>query len=198
MKFSDRKDLVHCLNQVDAHVAGWMARNGVKCLRVSLGVVFVWFGGLKLFPGLSPAEGLAGSTIALLTFGLVGPSASVPVLGIGETLIGIGLMSGKALRLTLVALFAHMVGTVTPLLLLPAVVFVREPFVLTMEGQYIIKNLVFVSAAIVVGATVRGGRLKSEPTGEYRRLTQPGLIRPHDHLTTTPLHFPLQARHTLG
>ena len=173
MKYTDRGNLIQSLNQVDAHVTGWMARNGVTCLRVSLGIVFVWFGGLKLFPGLSPAEGLASRTIELLTFGLMGPSVSVPVLGICETLIGLGLMSGKALRLTLVALFGHMLGTVTPLLLLPAVVFVHEPFVLTIEGQYIIKNLVLVSAAIVVGATVRGGRLKSEPTGEYRPTADP-------------------------
>jgi hypothetical protein len=54
-------------------------------------------------------------------------------------------------------------GTVTPLVLFPGDMFVREPFVLTLEAQYIIKNLVLVSGALVVGATVRGGTLRSEP-----------------------------------
>ena len=169
MNRPDPSNLMQRLDGVDARVAGWMARRGVTLLRVSLGVVFLWFGALKLFPGLSPAEGLVGRTVSALTRGIVTPAVSVPLLGVWESFIGIGLLTRRALRLTLVLLFVQMSGTVTPLALFPSEVFVREPFVLTMEGQYIIKNLVFVSAALVVGATVRGGRLKSEPTGEYSR-----------------------------
>jgi uncharacterized membrane protein YkgB len=157
------------LDRIDARIAAWMARHGVTLVRISLGIVFLWFGALKLFPGLSPAEGLVGNTILALTFGLVEPVVSVPALGAWESLIGIGLLSGRALRLTLVLLFVQMSGTVTPLFLFPGEVFVIEPFVLTMEGQYIIKNIVLVSAAIVIGATVRGGRLKSEKTAEFAR-----------------------------
>ena len=170
MRHTTRYDLFQSLGDIDRRIAAWMARNGVRCLRVSLGVVFLWFGALKLFPGLSPAEGLAGRTMLLLTRGIIEPTISVPVLGIWEALIGVGLISGRALRVTLVGLLAHMSGTVTPIVLMPSDVFVRGPFILTMEGQYIIKNLVLVSAAFVVGATVRGGRLKSEPTAEYPRL----------------------------
>jgi uncharacterized membrane protein YkgB len=155
------------LDRLDARIAGWMARNGVACVRISLGIVFLWFGALKLVPGLSPAEDLAGQTILALTNGLIKPAVSIPLLGIWETLIGIGLLSGKALRATLVLLFAQMAGTVTPLVLFPSEVFVTGPFVPTMVGQYIIKNIVLVSAAIVVGATVRGGRLKAEATGNF-------------------------------
>jgi uncharacterized membrane protein YkgB len=173
---SDKNDLMRRLDRLDASTTAWMARRGVTCLRASLGVVFLWFGALKLFPGLSPAEGLAGRTILVLTAGLVEPAVSVPLLGVWESLIGIGLLTGRALRLTLVVLFVQMSGTVTPLVLFPSDVFASGPLVLTMEGQYIIKNLVLVSAAIVVGATVRGGRLKAEPTGEYARpLTASGV-----------------------
>ncbi len=172
-----RHDVLRRLDRLDARMAHWMASNGVILLRASLGIVFLWFGALKLFPGLSPAEGLVGRTILALTQGVIEPTVSVPILGVWESLIGIGLLTGKALRPTLVLLFAQMSGTVTPLILFPNDVFVHEPFVLTMEGQYIIKNLVLVSAAIVVGATIRGGRLKAEPTGEYRRATEWGTTR---------------------
>lgn len=164
---SGRLEVQQRFDRVDARVTGWMARRGITLMRWSLGVVFLWFGALKLVPGLSPAEGLAAETILALSGGVVGPSVSVPVLGVWESLIGLGLLTGRALRVTLFLLFAQMAGTVTPVFLFPHEVFTRIPLVPTMEGQYIIKNLVLVSAAIVIGATVRGGRLRSEPTGEF-------------------------------
>ena len=156
------------LETLDAHATAWMARRGVTLLRCSLGIIFLWFGALKLFPGMSPAEDLVGRTVLTLTAGLVQPELSIPILGVWESLIGIGLLTGRALRFTLVILFAQMAGTVTPFVFFPGECFVAGPFVLTMEGQYIMKNMVFVSAAIVVGATVRGGRLKAEPTRDVR------------------------------
>lgn len=171
--------LVQLLDRLDARVAEWMARWGVLLLRASLGVVFLWFGTLKLFPGVSPAEELAAQTILVLTSGIIEPALSVPALGVWECLIGIGLLTGKALRLTLVALLVHMSGTVTPLALFPSDVFVREPFVPTMVGQYIIKNLVFVSGAFVVGATVR--RPSTKPHAA-RRLTP---VSSHPRLSST-------------
>lgn len=163
MSHQNTHSLKQRFDRIDASVAGWMARNGVTCLRVSLGIVFLWFGALKLFPGLSPAEGLAGRTILALSLGLIEPSVSVPLLGVWECVIGLGLLSGKAMRITLVLLFLQMSGTVTPLVLFPGDMFVREPLIPTFEAQYIIKNLVLVSGAFVVGATVRGGSLRDEP-----------------------------------
>ena len=52
------------IGRVDAAMTSWMSANGVLILRVSLGVVFLWFGFLKFFPGVSPAQNLAGDTIA--------------------------------------------------------------------------------------------------------------------------------------
>lgn len=150
------------LDRTDAAITAWMARHGVAFLRVSLGIVFFWFGVLKFFPGLSPAQGLAANTISLLSFGLVGPSVSVPVLAAWECAIGLGLLHGGYLRSTLLLLWLQMLGTLAPLVLFPSDTFTRFPYAPTLEGQYIIKNLVLISAAIVVGATVRGGRLMSE------------------------------------
>ena len=143
-----------------------MARHGVTALRISLGVVFLWFGALKFFPGLSPAQDLATRTIDLLTFGLVPAKVSIPLLAAWECAIGLGLIAGVFLRATLLLLFAQMVGTVTPLVLFPSEAFTRFPYAPTLEGQYIIKNIVLVTAAIVIGATVRGGGLVADRLGD--------------------------------
>jgi uncharacterized membrane protein YphA (DoxX/SURF4 family) len=132
-------------------------------LRVSLGIVFLWFGALKFFPNLSPAEALATRTIEVLTFGLVQPSLSLPILAAWECLIGLGLITGKFLRATILLLLLQMLGTVTPLFLFPGEAFSQFPVAPTLEGQYIIKNMVLVSAALIIGATVRGGRLVADP-----------------------------------
>ncbi len=157
--------------QADVRLTRWMARYGVTALRISLGVVFFWFGVLKFFPGLSPAQDLATRTISLLTFGLLPPTVSLPVLAAWECVIGVGLITGWWMRATLLLLLAQMVGTVTPLALFPGETFTAFPYAPTLEGQYIIKNVVLVTAALVLGATVRGGDLVAEP--EIARLARP-------------------------
>jgi uncharacterized membrane protein YkgB len=151
------------IRKTDVKVTRWMARHGVVALRVSLGIVFLWFGALKLFPGLSPAHDLATRTIDALTFGAIRPDTSITILAVWECLIGLGLITGLFLRATLLLLIAQMLGTVTPLFIFPAETFTRAPYAPTLEGQYIIKNIVLAAAAIVLGATVRGGDLVSEP-----------------------------------
>ena len=145
--------------KADVRMTAFMKRYSILFLRISLGVVFFWFGILKFFPGLSPADEIATVTIEQLTFGLIPPNVSIIILAAWETLIGIGLISGKYLRITLFLLFTQMAGTMTPLLLFPAETFTRFPYAPTLEGQYIIKNLVLISAGFVIWATVRGGRI---------------------------------------
>jgi uncharacterized membrane protein YphA (DoxX/SURF4 family) len=151
------------LRPIDIHITVWMANHGVTFARVALGIVFFWFGILKFFPGLSPAEQLAGRTIERLSFGMVTSNIALPILACWECAIGIGLFTGVALRTTLLLLFIQMLGTLLPLALFPAETFIIFPVAPTLEGQYIIKNVVLISAAIVVGATVRGGRLVAKP-----------------------------------
>jgi uncharacterized membrane protein YkgB len=150
-------------HRADAAITGWMARHGVPLLRVSLGVVFFWFGFLKFFPGLSPATELATRTIDVLTFGSVSQTVAINVLAAWESAIGIGLIFGVAMRATLLLLFVQMLGTITPIFLFPELVFTKIPYAPTLEGQYIIKNVVLVSAGIVIGATVRGGGMVADP-----------------------------------
>jgi uncharacterized membrane protein YphA (DoxX/SURF4 family) len=158
----DRKQF---LDSFDRRLTAWMADHGVLLLRLSLGVIFLWFGALKFFPGLSPAQDLAARTIDAMTFGNVPMRAAIVILAAWECLIGIGLLVGKMLRFTLLLLWLQMLGTVTPAFLFPAEVFVHFPYALTLEGQYIVKNLVLVTAGLVIGATVRGGGLTPEAAG---------------------------------
>lgn len=151
------------LEPIDIRLTTWMARHGITLTRVALGVVFLWFGVIKFVPGWSPAADLAARTIERITFGIVTPEMGLPVLAAWESLIGIGLLLGRFLRLTLLLLFVQMPGTMLPLILFPSETFTAFPHAPTMEGQYIIKNLVLIAAAIVVGATVRGGELRAEP-----------------------------------
>jgi len=147
------------LEPIDVRITAALARLGVPVLRIGLGVVFLWFGALKFFPGASPAETLAARTIEQLSGGVVGSAVSLPVLATWESLIGIGLLAGRFMRATLFLLALQMLGTLTPLVIFPGETFTTFPFAPTLEGQYIIKNVVIIGAAMVVGATVRGGRL---------------------------------------
>ncbi|MEQ9309034.1 MAG: DoxX family protein [Balneolaceae bacterium] len=144
-------------NKVDFAITNWMAKYGLLIMRIGLGIIFLWFGALKYFPGLSPAEELVKNTVYFAD-----PALFIPVLATWEVLIGVGLIAGKYMRITLLLLFLQMPGTALPIVLLPDVVWNSFPFGLTMEGQYIIKNLVLVSAGLVLGATVRGGKLINE------------------------------------
>lgn len=149
--------------KLDIRVTRWMSRYGIKLLRISIGIVFLWFGVLKFFPGLSPAEGLAVKTIQTISLGLLQPKSILIILGIWESLIGFGLITGLLLRETLLLMFLQMAGTLTPIIFFPGEVFTHIPYALTLEGQYIVKNLVLLSAGIVIGSTVRGGKFTEDP-----------------------------------
>lgn len=142
---------------LDIKLTEWMANYGLLILRISLGIVFLWFGILKFFKGLSPAEELVRNTVYFID-----PDVFIPILAVWESLIGLGLITGKFLRVTILLLFLQMPGTALPLLILPEKVWTVFPYGLTLEGQYIVKNLVLIGSALVIGATVRGGKILSE------------------------------------
>jgi uncharacterized membrane protein YkgB len=168
----------------DTRITQWMARAGIPILRVALGLVFFWFGALKLVPGLSPAEDLVLATVPFL------PGRSfMTVLAVWEMVIGLGFITGRALRLTILLLFLQMPGTLSPAVLLPERVFTAFPFGLTLEGQYIVKNLVLIAAALVIGATVRGGHLVEEPLAP-REPVDPGRETPMAVDREAPMHDP--------
>ena len=157
------QNILATYERVDVEITKWMARYGVVLLRISLGIIFFWFGFLKFFPGMSPAEDLAVRTISKLSFDLIPENVSILILATWECLIGLGLLSGKFLRATLLLLLLQMIGAASPILIFPQEVFTAIPYAPTLEGQYIIKNLVLISAGLVIGGTVRGGRVVADP-----------------------------------
>lgn len=142
----------HIFNIIDPVIAGWMGRHGHLFLRISMGIIFVWFGLLKVF-GHSPANDLVARTVYWFD-----PAVFVPVLGWWEVLIGACFLFHRLIRAALFLLFLQVGGTFLPLVVLPDVCFQKAPFILTMEGQYIVKNLLIISAAIVIGGTVHHNR----------------------------------------
>ena len=134
------------LTEVDRTIIGLLNRFSLPALQLSLGIIFIWFGALKPF-GNSPANEVITKTIYWFD-----PDIFIPILGIWEMAIGICLLVTPLIRIGLFLLALQMPGTFLPLILRPEICFVDVPFDLTLEGQYIIKNLVLIGAAIVVGS----------------------------------------------
>lgn len=146
------RERIDCLDRL---IARTMDRIGTRLLRWALGLIFIWFGALKVVD-MSPAADLVRATVAW--FPLITPDQFVIILGIWEVIIGVCLLIRPLIRLAIFLLFAQMGGTFLPLIMLPSVTFTTPPFGLTMEGQYIIKNLLIIAAALVIGGTVRRTR----------------------------------------
>jgi len=145
--------------KTDPVIIPWMVKNGVPLLRISIGIIFFWFGILKFFEGLSPAEDLATRTIGAMTFNLIPDKVIIYGLATWEVLIGVGFLFNIFMRETLALLFLQMIGTFFPLFLFPGEIFHVFPVSLTLEGQYIIKNIILISGAIVLGSTLKDGKI---------------------------------------
>jgi len=133
------------IKKFDLKLITFLNRVSLPALRISLGAIFIWFGVLKLF-GNSPANDLITKTVYWFN-----PDVFIPILGIWEAAIGLCLLVPSFIRVGLFLLALQMPGTFLPLVLLPEVCFVSIPFNLTLEGQYIVKNLVLIGAAMAVG-----------------------------------------------
>lgn len=128
----------------------FLSKYQFRLLRNSIGILFIWFGLLKFFPGASPAEDLATETIRIMSFGILQKSISLKLLAFLEVGLGVLLTFTKEYKMTFWLLIFHMACTIMPLFILPGVTFKSIPFQLTIEGQYIIKNFVIITAAFVL------------------------------------------------
>jgi len=122
----------------------------MRLLRWAIGINYFWFGILKFFNGLSPAEHLAKDTIRVLTFGLIPDAVNLLLLAIWEVGIGVVFLSGYLTRLGAQAAILHMIFTFMPLFFFPEVSFSHAPYGFTIVGQYIVKNLVFLAALNII------------------------------------------------
>lgn len=141
------------LSGLDERIAGFMRRYGHTALRYSLAIIFIWFGVLKPL-GISPAEPLVLLTVDWMP--VFAPATWLAIIGWWEVLIGVLFLFRPTLRFAIALLALQMVGTFMPLVILPSITFQEGgiPYGLTMEGQYIVKNLLIISSAMVIGGTV--------------------------------------------
>lgn len=116
----------------------------IVIMRIALAIVYIWFGGLKII-GISPAGDLVEQTVFWFK-----PQVFIPILGICEVLIGLGLLIKRLVPLTIILLLFHMIATLFPLFILTESCFDTFPYRPTLVGQYIIKNLVLVAGALVI------------------------------------------------
>jgi uncharacterized membrane protein YkgB len=138
------------VQDADVRILHVLRRVSLPLLRISLGVVFVWFGGLKV-AGVTPVTELVAGTVYW-----VDPAWFVPALGVVEVAVGAGLIAGRLLRAVLLLFVAQMVGTFLVLVVEPDVAFTDgNPLLLTVEGEFVIKNLVLLSAGLVVASSLR-------------------------------------------
>ncbi len=138
---------------LDSMLIRFMTVYGVRLLRIALAITFIWFGALKIFSS-SPVGDLVAKTVYWF------PAAVfVPVLGYWELAIGLGLLFSVALRLVLLLFWLQLAGTFLVLVLRPELAFQGgNPLLLTMTGEFVIKNLVLIAAGIVIGSTVQRNR----------------------------------------
>lgn len=128
-----------------ARVTDLCARHAPRVLRLSLALVFVWFGVLKII-GDSPVKGLLGATLPFLN-----PAVTIPVLGVIEVALGLAVALGRAPRVTLLVLVGHLIGTFLTFVTATGLVIQHgNPFLLTADGEFVVKNLVLISAALVL------------------------------------------------
>lgn len=144
------------IKKIDQKIAGWMNRWSITAVRISFGIIFIWFGILKPF-NLSSADSLLKATVVWLPLGT--PEFWLVAIGIWEVAIGVTFLFRRTTKIAIALLFLQMFGTFMPLFFLPEVTF-QNGNILTpsLEGQYIIKNVMIISAALVVGGTFYKGK----------------------------------------
>lgn len=139
------------LHDIDSKIIETCRRVSIPAARLALFVVFFWFGALKVI-GMSPASGvverLFNETIPFMPF-----STFLILFGLYECLIGVLFLYRGAERLVIPMLIVHMITTTGPLVALPQETW-SAFLVPTLEGQYIIKNLLIVAAAIGIAANL--------------------------------------------
>ncbi len=158
--------VVSRLRTIDARVSGLLRHVTLPALRILLGVLFVWFGGLKVL-GESPVGTLVSGTLPFAD-----PHLVVTTLGAVEVLLGVGLVSGVGVRLVLPVLAAHLTGTFLTFVVLPELMFRHgNPLLLTESGEFVAKNLVLVAATLVLlthSTSARTEPARTRPS-EYAR-----------------------------
>ncbi|GAB3905211.1 hypothetical protein GCM10028803_35750 [Larkinella knui] len=167
-------------DRLDTRMNRWLVTYSIPILRVSLGLVFLGFGVLKFFPGISPIEVLATKTTTVLTLGQLRGHGAMDLVATLECIIGICFISGRFLRVGVWLMGAQMLGAMSPLVLYPAELFPGPLHAPTLEAQYIIKDIVLIAAGLIIASTWTGARIVAEPQSMKSTLFKriPGVYKP--------------------
>jgi putative oxidoreductase len=145
---------------LENHLHHRLVQHSITALRIAVGAVFLGFGILKYFPGVSPAQNLTEATTHILFFGLVPGDVAIVLIATLECTIGILLLANRGMRVAIWLLAAEFIGILSPLVLLAGRLFAGPHHAPTLEGQYCLKDIILVAAALVIAAgTFRGGRM---------------------------------------
>lgn len=137
------------IDRADIRISEGMDKYCQPLMRYSIAFIFIWFGVLKPL-GMSPEEELIKRTVYWIS-----PHLFLPILGWWEVAVGLCLLYRPLIRIALLLLLLQLPGTMLPLILLPEICFTHPPFGLSLEGQYIVKNIFLVSAAFMIGGKIR-------------------------------------------
>lgn len=132
----------------------WLEQNNIALLRISMGAVIFGFGILKYFPGVSPAENLVLETTKLLTFNLIPGNVAMVLFATVECTIGLSLMIGRGLRAIRYLLVLWTLGILSPAVLLTKELFMGPYYAPTLVGQYVLKDIILLTAALVIATTL--------------------------------------------
>ncbi len=173
----DRGAIQQITRSILRAVRDWLARHSITLLQVSMGMVIFGYGVLKYFPGVSPAENLVGTTVHLLTFGVVPHRVGLVLVATLECAIGLSLIIGRMrtgplsvrnrLRVTICLLVVWLMGVLSPVVLLPMRLFSGPDHAPSLEGQYVLKDIVFLTAGLVIATTL--GHPKNDPKNDPER-----------------------------
>ena len=172
-------------DRLDTSINRWLVVNSIVILRVCLGLVFLGFGFLKFFPGISPIEDLATRTTVVLTLGQVTGHAAMNLVAGLECIIGVCFISGRFLRVGVWLMAAQMIGAMSPLVFFPGELFPGPLHAPSLAAQYIIKDIILIAAGMVIASTWTGARLVAEPTSLASSLSKrlPRVYRPVQTVT---------------
>ncbi len=141
------------VNELEARVAAVVRPFSLTLLRISLGIVFIWFGLLKVADA-TPVGDLVAGTLPWFDRSWV-----VPALGAVEVILGVALLVGRLLTAVCAVLAAHLTGTFLVLVMEPQLAFQHgNPLLLTTIGEFVVKNVVLISAALVLASKLRESR----------------------------------------
>jgi len=147
---------MRALQKLDAAIHRFLVAHSIQILRIVVGLVFLLFGVLKFFPGVSPAEELTISTTDSLSFDLIPGHIAIVIIASLECIIGLLLIFGRGLRVAIYLLAGQLIGILAPLVLFTGRLFDGPHNAPTLEGQYVVKDLILVAAGLVVASTLPG------------------------------------------